>query len=161
MKILALDPGQTTGYCVLHEPCDVFETGEFILNRGGMLKLTRLIDEAELVVYEDFRLYANKSKAMIGNDFPSSQVIGMIKYIEACVVCGGRPTFTQMASQRLIVPELLIQKVYPDYERVSDHINDAVEHALAFSLFSRGNESHPTVQKIFKEVLEKKCTQEE
>lgn len=92
MKVLAIDPGERVGWAV----ADVLEVAseregmEWTLyprNRGVTplkdfaMKLGEVIGDYDVVIYETFRLRANMNKAMIGNEFLPSQLIGMIRYL--------------------------------------------------------------------------------
>ena len=124
MRILALDPGDTTGYVDM-EHCDdkivlVHEAGQF----GGWQELGRLIRAPiERVVYEKFAiLSANVSPIPL-------QVIGVLKYVSAE---RGIITHGQMPNSRLAVlkryPEIdtgIAKSEYP-------HRRDALLHGLTY-----------------------------
>jgi hypothetical protein len=45
------------------------------------LKLGAVIGEYDTVVYETWRLYPHKAKALVGNDMQPSQLVGIIRYL--------------------------------------------------------------------------------
>lgn len=87
--IVAFDPGERTGYVqVVVDPDFDPRTGEgFTVVEQGVLtvrqvgrELRALLEPADVVAYETWRLYASHAKEMIGNDMQPSQVVGMIRY---------------------------------------------------------------------------------
>lgn len=86
--VLSIDPGGTNGYCIASKVSD----GDWTINKVDGVEKHELYQILEtfcinqqpkdiLVIYEAYRLYASKSKAMIGNEFETVQIIGVIKYI--------------------------------------------------------------------------------
>ena len=77
-RILCFDPGETTGWALLVGD-KLVEWGQFPLWEGvPRLMRRRRID---YVVVEQFRLYRDKARAMIGSTFLPVQVIGVIRYL--------------------------------------------------------------------------------
>lgn len=164
MKVLALDPGLKTGYCVLRYPINLVERGELELLTEESPTTQRtflrdLIDEAELVVCEDFRIYAHKAKGLVGDSLPASQVIGMVKYICTNGVVGTRRLHMTSAVTRTYLPQFIERAVMP--KDVTDHERDAIQHALMMSIHQLDGMNHPTVRKLIEEEMNKACTQEE
>lgn len=95
MRILAIDPGKTTGVCLLETTSqhDDFEVAlaleipweahpEFLWALiNGTLPQQRQPHPPEVVVVEAFRLRQGRALEQTGSDFPSSQVIGMIQMV--------------------------------------------------------------------------------
>lgn len=88
--VLAIDPGGTNGICLAGKYgkdwniLSVKGVEKHVLYKmlENFGKLEYCADSNELlVIYETYRLYASKSKAMIGNEFETVQIIGVIKYI--------------------------------------------------------------------------------
>lgn len=92
-KLVAIDPGDTyTGvaffaqddedgwYC---QDAQEFDPEEFEDAFAGML-FDRDGTPPPIVVYEKWRLYADHAKEKTGSEFPTSQHIGVIKYIVRC-----------------------------------------------------------------------------
>uniref|UniRef100_A0A6M3J3J4 Holliday junction resolvase RuvC n=1 Tax=viral metagenome TaxID=1070528 RepID=A0A6M3J3J4_9ZZZZ len=126
MKILAIDPGQTTGVLLMDT-----HTGSTL---GAELRLWERLDaliqrtKPDVIVYEAFRLYPHLAKAQIGKSFPTVQVIGVIKYLanQACI-----PTVEQTAAMRKHVPKR------PGI--TSPHVQSAYQHA---ETYRRRKEGH-------------------
>lgn len=121
MKILAIDPGETSGVCIFENP-KKFKT----LSIGKSFKdIADLIYKVkpDLVVYERFTLYPSHAKALVWDEMYTSQTIGVIRY-----VCELKeiPAHAQSASNKEYV-------VYPkNYKFSNDHEKDAYGHAWYF-----------------------------
>ena len=82
-KIISIDPGETNGLCIAKQD----ELSCWTLERIDAVKSAELFEILEseanvsLVIFETYRLYGSKAKTMIGNEFLTSQTIGVIKYI--------------------------------------------------------------------------------
>lgn len=96
MKILVLDPGESTGW-VCCEPWtdeDVVRNADpYKFLMGGTLDMNHpqvgdLIDTSkpDVVVFERFNLYPGKAKSLSWNSFYPCEVIGVIKF--KCMVAG-------------------------------------------------------------------------
>jgi len=86
LKILhAYDPGETTGFVeVLWNTRTTkmeLTSVRHIAFAAAALDIHRLTMEncPDIIVYERFALYDHKKDSQVGSEFPSSQVIGMIK----------------------------------------------------------------------------------
>lgn len=83
--ILALDPGERTGWAVGRAS----EEGLTVLDQGveAVREIGDLVEGAieehgvDVVVYETWRLYPHMAKKLIGNDMQPSQVVGIIRYV--------------------------------------------------------------------------------
>lgn len=80
MKILAIDPGETTGVVLM----DTDNLGSL---QGATVHLWDRIDliiqemVPDVLVFEAWRLYPHMAKIMIGNEFLPVQVIGVLRYL--------------------------------------------------------------------------------
>jgi len=82
-KLLAIDPGQTTGYSVFLDG-ELFEYGiiPWTETRGWDLIVDKIhIVNPNVIVVEDYRLYASKSSAQIGSQLNTVRIIGAIDFI--------------------------------------------------------------------------------
>jgi DNA-directed RNA polymerase sigma subunit (sigma70/sigma32) len=126
MKILALDPGKTTGY-ILYEP-----DTRTILERGELELFDRvddLISLADFVIYESFGLFEHKAKDQIGSEFEACQVIGVIKYF---LKKTGRDYVVQKPSDQIFFDDKKLAKL--NMRSKSNHINSATKHLLMYLL---------------------------
>lgn len=127
-KVLALDPGETTGWFYKDR-----ETGEM---RGGTVsrdhqKVCDLIVDLkpDILIYETFNLYPGKAKSLAWNSFYPCEVIGVIKLIGEGLHC-------QMVKQAPSVKKYAgglqadwVQFQHKDLkENVTEHVKDAYLH---------------------------------
>lgn len=80
--IYAFDPGDTTGWARLrYEDGYLYESGSVPFRDMCEFLTTRSEDlnRAEAIICEDWRLFGNKAKQMVGSDFKAIQVIGMLQ----------------------------------------------------------------------------------
>lgn len=85
-QVIAIDPGQSVGWAI----------GEFVNVEGGKwqfnplrkgvtplkdfaMKMQEVFANYDVVVYEHWRLYPDKAKALIGDSMLTSQLIGMLR----------------------------------------------------------------------------------
>jgi len=130
MRVLAIDPGQTTGYAIgeLGKTFVVLKTGTVASWSG----LDSLIDKEKpvLVLYEEFRLFWGKRTALVGNDMLTSQVVGVIRYVcqlRKITVLGRQPSVRNLP----IIPRDDWMKSFLKSLR-TDHERDAVRHLYAY-----------------------------
>lgn len=78
MFILALDPGNSTGYVTYRT-----EVGSNSLSGGTIFEdfesVFNLCKQADLIVYETFNMYPGAAKHLVWNSFYPCQVIGVIE----------------------------------------------------------------------------------
>lgn len=86
--VLSIDPGGHNGFCLAEKTngkdWDIVKVDA--VEKHELYKLLEEVcgkrsPEETLVIHEAYRLYASKSKVMIGNEFETVQIIGVIKYI--------------------------------------------------------------------------------
>jgi hypothetical protein len=163
MRVLALDPGDKVGWA----RADVADDGSWIDLRHGItplrdmaLAIAESLDIAygwngyddckshtnyDLIVIEDWRLYPQMAKTMVGSSFPSVQFIGMVKL---CCWLSSTKLVTQGASIKTTADKTMA-KLRPElYEMVtqslahdSAHDLDAIRH-LWFHTWKQVYASH-------------------
>lgn len=118
-RLLALDPGVSTGYAS-------FASGDV---RCGVIDLWHGVEEMiaatepHVVVVESFRLYATKVRTFINHSLTPAEVIGAIREIAERYYV---PVSFQNASMIST-----IELVYR-HEFNSEHVRDAVKHGLVY-----------------------------
>lgn len=135
-SILALDPGESTGWCYLSRD-DVMQAGTAPKSHLAVAKLIDDLDP-DVVVYETFNLYPSKAQSLIWNSFYPCEVIGVIRYKCAfkgmLSTRGGcepyRPRVVQQAPaiKRYAGP---LPKKFADIskkEKLTEHSKDACQH---------------------------------
>lgn len=151
MVILALDPGESTGYCIFNWPhtrqVKPRENLESYLVAAGQIasrdivvqneELDKLICKfrPERVIYEKFMLYGHKAASQIGSDMFTPQVIGQIQVVAAE---HGTPVISNSAQNvKLFYTDKKI-KEHGLWQPGLKHARDAIRHALYaidFNLF--------------------------
>lgn len=145
MVILGLDPGETTGTTIFEIPKEVKTipvTGNMqqYMKYSGELKTWEEIQNVkdqykpDIIVFEEFRLYAEKAQSKTRSDFPEVKIIGQIELIASI---SNIPTFKQNAS--------IVKNFYTDdklkalnlWIRGNKHARDAIRHVLYFYDFNR------------------------
>lgn len=144
MKLVAIDPGHTTGY-VEAEATDGVLTLTKVLQipweeRFSLMSLLCALPLPDAVIVESFRLYAHKARAQINNDFPSVRVIGIVEAAAYLVDILDRVHF-QPASIRTrvqVLPE------HQEVDRAGPHARDAYQHLRFFyAMIRRHGEAVP------------------
>jgi hypothetical protein len=77
LNVLAFDPGETTGYALVNGVTGQIELGEINLWHGAEELLDKY--KPELVAIEAFKLYPFLAASQSWRDFPSAQVIGVLR----------------------------------------------------------------------------------
>jgi len=89
-KLVAFDPGATTGVCVANVTIHKNLVTDLDVVESAAIPWDRRFEAIEFYlnwlpydycIVEDFRLYKTKAKAQVNNRFPSSQLIGVIEYL--------------------------------------------------------------------------------
>lgn len=138
MRIASFDPGERTGFAVV----DVTQGFKFPRTRKGTFKpveqgvltvremakeLPGLIRDADVVVYESWRLFPASAQALIGSQMTPSQVVGFIRY-EAWQQ--GKRTRSQAPAIKTRSVELMPKWLVEHMELSSEqHDQDAIMHA--------------------------------
>lgn len=145
MTILGLDPGESTGTAVF----DIPDIIKIIPIKGDLKKWLIYEDELkdwreiasvveqyepQVIVFEEFRLYAEKAQSKTRSDFPEVKIIGQIEMIAET---NKIPTYKQSAS--------IAKTFYTDaklkqlnlWMRGERHARDAIRHVLYFYDFNR------------------------
>ena len=131
LKILALDPGESTGW-VLGTETEAIRGGTCGRNHREVARL--IIDEKpDIIVLERFNLYPGMAKSLAWNSFYPCEVIGVIKYIAMSM---DTPIVEQAPSVKKYAGD--IQK-YVDWHfikdrctKVTEHTKDAYQHYRYF-----------------------------
>lgn len=138
-KLLAIDPGETVGWA-LFEQAELSGTGEVridIDSSGSMniLPLHRIIKvlNPDLVVIEDYRVYAHKANAHTWNALYTPKLIGALQYM--CQLWN-IPYVMQMASSKQFCTDSKL-KIWGYYKKASKHSMDAVRHGCYYLLFHK------------------------
>ena len=136
MKIIGIDPGETTGVCVWRYPqeqhsvvplrMDSFDLQTLELPLWKGLDKLLVDQQPDIVVYENFRLFSHKANQKKWSEFPTVQTIGVIKYL------------CDLHNIKLVKQSPKDKALYSDkrlkelnlYDKRSPHERDAIRHAL-------------------------------
>lgn len=131
MQILAIDPGELVGWCRAEV------VGNFVITdyKDGITPAKLFVEtlhetagDYDLIVYETWRLFGSKSRALIGNEMLTSQCIGGIKlcaWVHGVPIIGQGPDIKKTADK--ICPE--------EWKHVIDgesSVHDEAHHVDAF-----------------------------
>ena len=157
MRILAIDPSGnfnegkgTTGWCLIDENRNILAFGQIKASdysssykyiNSHILLISKY--NPEYLVIEDFKLYADKAKNQINSRFETPKLIGILEYY-----CQTHEIKTYLQSVNevktrwndyILVYNNIIQqhgnKYYLNDIVISDHIRDAIRHAIHFVTF--------------------------
>ena len=136
-RLLALDPGETTGYAI-------FERG--LLTEWGQLP-THTVDESVLllvdhisianhVVVENYQVYAWKLKEHKYSTLHTPRLIGCIETL--CRLKGVKPTKqTAQNAKKFVTDEKL--KEWGMWIKGKPHTRDAIRHGIYYTIFGKPN----------------------
>jgi hypothetical protein len=136
--ILALDPGETTGYSVFHAASETIEmvaSGQVKTwpMKNCVTELANLLNQKPtLVVHEVYSIYEWKTDTHAWSDVPTLRVIGSL---ETLCIQAGIPYISQTAqvAKGFCTDEKL--KAWGFYQQGQKHARDAIRHGLYFLLF--------------------------
>lgn len=140
-RLLALDPGETTGWCLFKQG-QLFHWGQQDCKKPGYKTaipdgnaILKLFADTQptVVVCEDYRIYAQKSETHIGKTLFTPKLIGMI---DLHCEMQNLPVTYQMASAAKGFCKDDKLKRWGFYEEGLKHSRDAIRHACYFLLFN-------------------------
>lgn len=139
MCILALDPGNTTGYAQFVAN-DIVNWGQLKTGTvpNAVQEIERLLTDPKypptLVVFEEYRIYGQKAKAHINSDVLTLRIIGAI---ETLCTLNQIPYVRQSAStaKGFCTDKKLEEWGY--WKSGLRHARDAIRHACYFLLFGK------------------------
>ena len=131
--VLAVDPGDTTGYCVF-DNCQLTEAGQ-LGTKGALVEPIRdLIERVQpsVVVAEEYRIYPDKALEHTHSVVPTIKLIGALEY-----VCRQRgiPIYFQAAATAKGFGTDDKLEMWGFWQRGQQHARDAIRHAIHYILF--------------------------
>lgn len=143
MIILGVDPGQTTGVCMIRTTDENINNFDVLLaeqvlwnNRHAdfwALLVTmneRIVPVPDIVVIENFRLRPGRAMEQVGSTFPSVNVIGLIEAFQYVA-----PISFELAYQE---PAIIGRvQILPEHQELfvgKQHAADAYRHARYYSI---------------------------
>ncbi len=139
-SVLALDPGNTTGWAMFKDS-ELKDSGH--LETSDIPIATQLIGEhlgmwtPDVVVLEEYRVYAWKAKQHAWSTLPTARIIGSI---ETMCAMNKIPVYMQSAQQAkgFCTDEKL--KAWDYYDR-GRHARDAIRHGCFWLIFNKDGEA--------------------
>lgn len=143
--IVAIDPGKTTGFCVIGCPADVMHPDIYDVFQASEVEwknrfffhaffaLHRI--EIRAIVIERFKLFRNPKtmEAQINSEFPSVRVIGIVEAYAELFDLGNKIVFQEPNDRR----SAQIPRIHWKALGTSDHVRDAYRHARYYVLTHR------------------------
>lgn len=155
MRIIAIDisgnfeEGKgTTGYCLGDENGTIIDIGEVkASDYNSRMEYTDAVfdvvfrkKDVDIIVCENFRLYAHRAKAQIHSLLETPRIIGALEYM---AWKEPKPIYFQMASDvkkrfsdDIMLEKNILQKykniLYFNFIKTNDHIRDAMRHYYYF-----------------------------
>lgn len=140
-KLLALDPGETTGYAVFE--CSstsrplVSESGHLFSNpvEKGIDALGELINRTKpnYIVCEDYKIYGWKSASHSWSELHTPQLIGCIRMFAYTLKIPFRKEMAQEPKGFVTDDKL---RAWGLYIKGKKHARDAIRHGIFFLLFT-------------------------
>lgn len=139
-RVLGLDPGGTVGWSIM-EGCKLIANGQTPGYDDSTGKIDwdsiehLLIDsKPDIIVCEDYKVYAHKLQQHTFSSVPTLRIIGMIEYF-----CHkhGIPLYYQMAMQAkgFVTDDKL--KSWNLWQRGQRHSRDSIRHICYFLVFNK------------------------
>lgn len=135
-SILALDPGESTGWCYLSRD-NKMQAGTAPKSHIAVAQLLERLNP-DVVVYETFKLYPSKAQSLIWNSFYPCEVIGVIEYkcmLQKMLSTGGgcelcRPQVVRQAPavKRYAGPLPKMFAQLSKETKLTEHSKDACQH---------------------------------
>ena len=135
VDLVALDPGETTGYAHFHAgklvSSSQLPTHRIKVSVPILQKV--ILPSTSLVVYEDYRIYAWKTESHAWASLHTPKLLGVIETVAHLT---DTPTFTQMAQQAKQFCTDQKLKEWGYYQPGLQHARDAIRHGCYYLLFN-------------------------
>lgn len=149
MRIIAFDPGETTGFAIA-DISGMFTlapkivsirlgiVGEFV-GLSDLWKHIRpewlILDSVHQVVIEDYIIYPNRAMSHTGSKVLTARTIGHIEF--ATYFLGGESLHNNIAYQTASMaksrwPDARLTKYLGSHKHISNHKRDAIRHLLTW-----------------------------
>lgn len=129
MNILAMDPGEHTGWVFGDDVGNLIEAGTIVRNHVACGNLIKRL-QPDKIVYESFQLYPALAQKLAWNTFYTCEEIGIIKYVAECK---NIPIETQQpAIKKYAGSDLPDYKNFRKVKAVTEHTHDAYQHYLYY-----------------------------
>jgi hypothetical protein len=140
VRILSLDPGETTGFAIMnsHEITECGQLDTKTVDKGCTV-IEKLFqhyqDEIDIVVVEDYRVYAWESEKHKWAALHTPKFIGVIHALSR-IVLQTTPQYQMAVEAKTFVTDAKL-KAWDLYVPAKRHAMDAVRHAVHCQLFGK------------------------
>lgn len=152
MRILAVDPGETTGFVraeVVGDTCmdvgDLIKENSIRFNKAGTLSGKRelvanigLFSNLNVCVVEKYVIYPNRAMQHIGDDLYTARMIGQIEWLAYVGSSIDEVVFQAASQAKQRWPDGRLYKYLPGLKGKTEHIKDAVRHLLTYVEVTNG-----------------------
>lgn len=136
-SLLALDPGETTGWALFCHGMlvDAGQTNKHKEIDPAVVELQTLfhITRPVCVVIEDYRVYAHKAKSHSWEALHTPKLIGAIQAL--CTLAKAEAVLQMASSKQFVTNDKL--RTWRMYLRGRPHANDAIRHGCYYLLFNK------------------------
>lgn len=134
-RLLAIDPGETIGWSLFIDG-DLYTSGQIKSTDNPSKAIEGLFDETlpTMVVFEDYRIYPNKSDEHIMKHLYTPEMLGMIE-----MMCYLRdiPHYRYLKSNVSVFCSDEKLKAWGFYNKGVRHARDSIRHGAYFLLFNK------------------------
>jgi hypothetical protein len=147
-RVLALDPGETTGWALFAEgllvECGQWDTMNPADLADDVVEVWNLYTGLEHLVYEEYRIRGNRAKEHVGSEVLTIQHIGAVKVVSSEL---GLPLTKQTAGMAKGFATDTKLRRWGLWQTGLRHSNDAIRHQVYYHLFNAGRKQpHPVEQ---------------
>ena len=130
-RVLAVDPGETCGWA-LFDKLELARAGQFPVNTLEAFDTFVTDMMPEVMVIENYRVYASRAAQHVGSEVATAQYIGILKFLGQMYQI---PIALQMAHQaKGWVSDARLHQLGL-YQTSRRHANDAIRHGVYWLLF--------------------------
>lgn len=143
MRLLAIDPGETTGWVLanvvpqnLAAPPDqrfrVLARGTWLGYATLEAQVYYLFEEGTAVVVEDYRVYPHKALQHTGSELHTARMLGAVEWLTYHLLRTS-PIYQTAAMAKGHWPNQRLKKHFPkEYKEYNVHEKDALRHLLTY-----------------------------
>lgn len=147
--VVAIDPGKTTGFCVLSCPAGVIDPNTYDVYQASEVEWSNRFffrtffslyhDSIKAIVIERFKLFRNPKtmEAQINSEFPSVRIIGIVEAYAELFNLGNKIIFQEPNDRK----SAQIPRIHHAALGHSDHVRDAYRHGRYWILMHRSKQA--------------------
>lgn len=132
-RLLALDPGETTGWAVF-EDCQLARCGQWPVRALEDFDAFVTDKRPDAMVIENYRVYASRAAQHVGSEVNTAQYVGILKFLGQMYQV---PYTLQMAHQAKGWVSDTRLNTLGLFQTGKRHANDAIRHGVYWLLFGK------------------------